>query len=90
MTISIVVDGERFSVKPGISLAGALFEVGKKTTRQTARSQHPRSLFCGMGVCYDCVVNVDGRDNVRACQTLVQNEMQIRTQRGEPSLANKN
>jgi predicted molibdopterin-dependent oxidoreductase YjgC len=39
-----------------------------------------------MGVCYDCVVKVDGRANVRSCQTIVRQDMSVFTQNGEPNL----
>jgi predicted molibdopterin-dependent oxidoreductase YjgC len=84
MTVPIFVDGKRIDVPVGTTLAGALYMMGKRTMRETPRDKHPRSLFCGMGICYDCVVVVDGRANVRACQTQVRSDMQVFTQFGDP------
>ncbi|MCF8038149.1 MAG: (2Fe-2S)-binding protein, partial [Desulfohalobiaceae bacterium] len=37
----------------------------------------PRGFFCGMGVCYDCLVTVDGRPGTRACMTQVEDRMEV-------------
>jgi predicted molibdopterin-dependent oxidoreductase YjgC len=84
MTVPIFIDGKKFDVPAGTTIAGALYMLGKRIVRQTPREQTPRSIFCGMGVCYDCVVVVDGQANIRACQTEVRADMQVVTQRGEP------
>ncbi len=86
IVVSIFIDGQKFDVPAGITLAGALYMLGKRIMRHTPRDQNPRSIFCGMGVCYDCVVVVDGQANIRACQTEVRPDMRVVTQRGEPKL----
>lgn len=46
----------------------------RKTT--TGRAS---SLYCGMGVCYECLVTINGEKNLRACQTFVDDQMNIQT-----------
>ena len=86
MTITISVDGQSVQVPAGITLAGALYSLEKRDFRTTPLLHEPRSQFCGMGVCFDCVVKVDGRANVRACQIRVEENMQVVTQQGDPDL----
>ncbi|MFT4591456.1 MAG: putative molibdopterin-dependent oxidoreductase YjgC [Gammaproteobacteria bacterium] len=86
MTVQFTVDGKKFEVPADITLAAALYFSGLRIMRKTPRNNDPRALFCGMGVCYDCVVKVDGRANVRSCQTTVRQNMSVFTQNGEPNL----
>ncbi len=63
-------DGARdVPLQPGQSLAAALTEAGIYALRQTRREGPGRGIFCGMGVCQDCLVVVDGEPNQRACMT---------------------
>lgn len=65
----ITVDGERQRVEPGISVAAALMNAGLPL-RRSVRGQ-PRSALCGMGVCHECRVTIDGRAHQRACLAVV-------------------
>jgi sarcosine oxidase subunit alpha len=76
--LTVTVDGEPVQAFAGESVATVLLALGKRTFRHTERGT-PRGLFCGMGVCFDCLVTVDGVDNVRACMTLVSEGMEIGT-----------
>ena len=78
------VDGERVEAYEGESIAAALLASGRRLTRWTARTGEPRGYFCGMGVCHDCLVAVDGRLNVRACTTPVREGMRVELRR-EPA-----
>ena len=64
------------------SVFTALLASGRRFTRWTARAGEPRGYFCGMGVCQDCLVTVDGLPNVRACMTPVRDRLRVETQRG--------
>jgi predicted molibdopterin-dependent oxidoreductase YjgC len=86
MEIEFSLDGETVRCPEGVSVAGALFHLRRRTARTTPRTCAPRSLFCGMGVCFDCVMEIDGRDGVRACMTFVRTGMTVRTQRGVTSI----
>ena len=59
-------DGREIEALPGETIAAALAASGIIAVRQT-RSSAPRGPFCGMGVCFDCLVTVDDRRGVRAC-----------------------
>lgn len=76
--LTIVVDGEPAEAYAGESVATVLLALGLRTFRHTDKGA-PRGLFCGMGVCFDCLVTVDGVDNVRACMTPVAEGMVIDT-----------
>lgn len=60
----------------GETIAAALLAAGCRTLRTTVGGE-PRGLFCGMGVCFDCLVTVDNRTQVRACLTPVRSEMVV-------------
>ncbi len=72
-------DGYQITSKEGQSLAAALTEAGVRTFRQTAKDAE-RGMFCGMGVCQDCLITVDGVPNRRACMTPAQDGMKVETQ----------
>src|SRR5262245_51999517 len=61
-------DGRDVMAYEGETVAAALLAAGRRAFRLTGRGAEPRGLFCGMGLCFDCLVRVDGRPNVRACQ----------------------
>ncbi len=78
--VTVFVNGERHDVPAGISVAAALMAVASgQAFRHTQRSHEPRALFCGMGVCFDCLVTVEDRAGVRACMTAVSDGMRIIT-----------
>ena len=60
-------DGQQVLGRPGQSVAAALWAVRETVLRTTAEHQAPRGYFCGMGVCFDCLVTIDGRPNCQAC-----------------------
>lgn len=66
--LSITVDGRSIDGVRGQSIAGVLLGAGVLSWRETSRTGAPRGLFCGIGVCFDCLVTVDGVRDVRACQ----------------------
>ncbi|MCW1828301.1 (2Fe-2S)-binding protein [Enterobacter asburiae] len=74
-TLSIVIDGEPCDVPAGISIAAALALAGNGVTRSSVSGER-RAPFCGMGVCQECRVTVNGR-RMLACQTECQPDMVI-------------
>jgi predicted molibdopterin-dependent oxidoreductase YjgC len=80
--VTIEMDGERLEAYAGETLAAVLLAYGRRGVRTSVRFRLPRGLFCGMGSCYECLVVVDGRPNIRACMTPVQPGMRAGTQRG--------
>jgi predicted molibdopterin-dependent oxidoreductase YjgC len=79
VTITVYVDGEPVRAFAGETVATVLLALGRRTLRHTDQSGAPRGIFCGMGVCFDCLVTVDGQPNVRACMTSVSSGMVIET-----------
>ena len=76
--VRLTFDGRDIEALPGETIAAALGAAGITATR-SARSGAPRGPFCGMGVCFDCLVTVDGRPSQRACLTKVAAGMEIRS-----------
>lgn len=66
MSVWITVDGVDLEGRDGQTIAGVLLGAGRRTWRTTAGQE--RGIFCGMGICQDCVLTVNGVEGVRACQ----------------------
>lgn len=77
-------NGTALSAAAGTSVAAALWAAGLRALR-TTRGGEPRGIFCGMGVCFDCLVEIDGCPNIRACRVPVADGMRVRTQQGAGS-----
>lgn len=84
--VPIFVDGRRIEARAGDTVAAAMLEAGMVTCRTTPVSGAPRSPYCMMGVCFDCLVTIDGVGNRQACLVRVHDGMQIETQRGKREL----
>ena len=80
--IRIRVEGRDVLVAPGDTVAAAIFAAGKDYTRISSISGKKRGPYCLMGVCYECLVEIDGVPNRQACQTPVREGMQVILQRG--------
>ncbi len=79
--VEILLEGRRVEAYEGETVATALLAEGYIATRTTVGGE-PRGVFCGMGVCFDCLVVVDGIPNTRACVTWVRDGMQVSRQDG--------
>ncbi|HEU4806858.1 MAG TPA: (2Fe-2S)-binding protein [Homoserinimonas sp.] len=66
--VTITVDGDQLSGVAGQSIAGVILANERLSFRRTSVHDKPRGVFCGIGVCFDCLVVVDGIEDVRACQ----------------------
>ena len=76
----IELDGVQESVPAGVSVAAALLYLDKIPLRHSAVNSAPRAPFCMMGICFECLIEVDGVVNQRACQLQVQAGMRLRRQ----------
>lgn len=85
--VRITVDGASLQVPAGASLAAALLAVGVTRFRTTAVSSAPRGPYCMMGVCFECLVEIDGHPNRQACLATVREGMSVRTQEGPRRVA---
>jgi predicted molibdopterin-dependent oxidoreductase YjgC len=64
---TITIDGMPVPARPGQSVGAALTAAGIRSWRTTRRHARPRGLFCGIGVCYDCLLTINGLPDQRAC-----------------------
>ena len=80
---TIVIDGAATQAQEGDSVAAAMLAAGRVSCRTTAVSGTPRAPYCLMGVCFDCLVTIDGGANRQACLTPVRDGMRIETGRGK-------
>jgi predicted molibdopterin-dependent oxidoreductase YjgC len=78
--IVIELDGVQETVPAGVSVAAALLYLDKIPLRHSAVNAAPRAPFCMMGICFECLIEVDGVANQRACQWQVQAGMHLRRQ----------
>ena len=78
----IEVDGRLVPAEAGQTVAAALIGAGIVVFRHTPAGA-PRGIFCGMGVCFDCLVTVDGLAEQRACMTPVRRGMRVQTRSAE-------
>ncbi|MEU9889797.1 (2Fe-2S)-binding protein [Sphaerisporangium sp. NPDC051011] len=78
----IYFDGEPIPCRDGWTIGAALTAAGIRSWRTTRHRQRPRGLFCGIGVCFDCLVTVDGQPSLRACLTPARPGDDVRTQEG--------
>jgi predicted molibdopterin-dependent oxidoreductase YjgC len=65
----VTFDGRELPVEAGQTVAAVLLAAGVRSWRTTRFAGRPRGLFCGIGVCFDCLVTVNGRSSQRACLT---------------------
>ena len=77
--VTLRVDGETLEAFRGQTVATALLAAGRRVLRHTRNAGKPRGLFCAMGVCFDCVMTIDGKAGVRACMTKVEDGMQVQS-----------
>ena len=80
--VEVQIDGASTRVREGESVAAALFISGMRSCRTTPVSGAPRAPYCMMGVCFECLVEIDGVPNRQSCQIAVEEGMQIRRQQG--------
>jgi len=81
-TVTVDIEGTAVSVPAGETVAAAVLAHGLVFTRTTPVSGKPRAPFCMMGVCFDCLMEIDGEPNRQACLVRVAEGMRIRRQRG--------
>lgn len=83
--IELTFAGRRLAADATDTVASALIAAGELACRETADGQR-RGVFCGMGVCQDCLVTVDGVPGQRACMTPVRDGMTVERQPAFPDL----
>jgi predicted molibdopterin-dependent oxidoreductase YjgC len=81
-TFDLTFDGRPIPCADGWTIGAALTSAGIRSWRTTRIADRPRGLFCGIGVCFDCLVIVNGRHSVRACLAPARPGDDVRTQLG--------
>lgn len=69
--ITVTVDGRAVAASPGQTVAALLLGADRRSWPSTRPGGRPRTVFCGIGVCFECLVTVNGLPDVRACQRVL-------------------
>lgn len=84
--VSVTIDGKKVEVPARISVAAAVLSVHDGATRSTPVSGEGRAPYCMMGVCFECLMDIDGVPNRQACMVTVADDMVINPQDGASRL----
>jgi predicted molibdopterin-dependent oxidoreductase YjgC len=84
--VAITVDGKAVRASSGDTVAAALLSAGIDHCRTTPVTGAPRAPYCLMGVCFDCLAEVDGVASVQTCLTPVRDGMRVARQTGKRSV----
>lgn len=76
--VTLQVNGAPVNMPAGSMVAAAVLQAGVTSFRRSATGEL-RGPLCGMGICFECRVTVNGVAHVRSCQTLCENGMDVRT-----------
>lgn len=76
--VSVTIDGRAIEARAGVTVAAAMINVGVSTFRHSVTAE-ARGPVCGMGICHECRVTIDGIAQRRACMELVRDGMEIQT-----------
>ncbi len=79
-TLRLTINGKGHIAAVGSSVWTAMALAGETTTRIAPVSEKPRSAYCAMGVCFECLVKIDGMPNRQACLTEVREGMVVELQ----------
>lgn len=79
--ICLKVDGETVEAYEGETVHAALTAAGIRRLKNS-NSNLARGVFCGMGICYECLVTINQIPDQRACMTVVEDQMEIYTHEG--------
>ncbi len=80
--VTLTIDGRSVEAPEGQSVAAAVLAMGLASCRSTVVSGSPRLPYCMMGLCFDCLMEIDGVPNCQACLVEVQDGMVVRRQEG--------
>ena len=77
-TVGLMVNGVQVTMPAGSMVSAAVLTAGQTLFRRSVTGE-PRGPLCGMGICFECRVTVNGVTHVRSCQTLCEDGMDVRT-----------
>lgn len=81
--LTVIINGDTVGVPPGFTAAAAMLLHGTGATRTTAISGENRAPYCMMGVCFECLMEINGEPNQQGCLVIVTEGMRINTQHGK-------
>lgn len=84
--VTLIVDGQPVQALRGETVANALLCAGITTLRRSSVGGKPRATYCGMGVCFDCLLTIDGQPNRQSCLVRAEPGMTVSTGLGRPDL----
>lgn len=84
--VEVFIEGEKVEAYAGESAASVVLRSGMLPSRTTSVSGEGRAPYCMMGVCFECLLEIDGIANVQGCMTPVVDGMEIRRQKGARAL----
>jgi D-hydroxyproline dehydrogenase subunit gamma len=76
-SITLIVNGAPFTVPAGVTVAVALATAGQPC--RTSVTGEPRGPLCGMGICFECRVSINGTPHCRSCQIVCESGMKVQT-----------
>jgi sarcosine oxidase subunit alpha len=82
--VTLFVNGKAVTAHRGETVHAALLAAGRRALRKSKTGTEFRGFLCGMGVCYECLVTINGLEGQRACMRLVEDGMEVRID--EPDL----
>ncbi len=85
--VTVQIDGKPVSAETGESVAAVLLRQPEGWSRTTPVTHSERAPYCMMGVCFECLVEIDGQGSTQACMTPVRDGMRISRQTGRRSLS---
>ena len=74
---TMIFAGQQIPIRSGQSVGAALMDAGIRSWRTTRKNDRPRGLFCGIGICFDCLLTVDGQPNQKACMIPAEDGMRL-------------
>jgi len=77
--VTIMVNGQPVQAYEGETLHAVLIILGIWALKASRINHDPRGVLCGMGVCHECLVTINGKSGQRSCMTLVEDGMEVRT-----------
>lgn len=85
-TVNIEFNGTTLQVPADVSVAAALLAAGAQQFRRSAVGHEPRAPYCMMGVCFECLVQIDGVPSQQSCLITVREGMRVHTMEGARAL----
>lgn len=77
-TVTLLVNGDSVTMPEGSMVSAAILKIGVSAFRRSAAGEL-RGPLCGMGICFECRVTIDGEAHCRSCQTVCRDGMDVRT-----------